>query len=242
MMMDWLKEATTTAAARRLGPTCTVDGIMQRAAVVQGLARRKPVTDLLTFNVLHVAGQRRKSSLDGVYEQQSLERLATLGLVAMDKVHGEEHRAPPSVGDRRLTGTIHLLPRRGNALAAHDERVVDLKRRVGLKASRARAIKEAASRLWSCLKPERAEKAVRKWISWTMRSRIEPTKKAAQAVRAHLWGTVSRQRYQRVDQHEDPVVKKTPRGFRNRDRFRNAMLFHLGGFDIYPASATHTDS
>jgi hypothetical protein len=26
-------------------------------------------------------------------------------------------------------------------------------------------------------------------------------------------------------------------GFRNRQRFRNAIYFHLGGLDLYPASA-----
>jgi transposase len=29
-------------------------------------------------------------------------------------------------------------------------------------------------------------------------------------------------------------------GYRNRDRFRNAIYFHLGGLDLYPS--THTDS
>jgi transposase len=31
-------------------------------------------------------------------------------------------------------------------------------------------------------------------------------------------------------------VKYTARGFRNRERFRNAIYFHLGGLDLYPAS------
>ena len=39
-----------------------------------------------------------------------------------------------------------------------------------------------------------------------------------------------------------PRIKKMACGFRNRDRFRTAILFHLGGLDLYPASATHTKS
>jgi len=33
-------------------------------------------------------------------------------------------------------------------------------------------------------------------------------------------------------------------GFRNRDRFRRAIYFHLGGLDLYPAlpEFTHTNS
>ncbi len=41
-----------------------------------------------------------------------------------------------------------------------------------------------------------------------------------------------------------PDPFSAPCGFRNRERFRNAILFHLGGLDLYPAgvSATHTTS
>jgi transposase len=31
-------------------------------------------------------------------------------------------------------------------------------------------------------------------------------------------------------------IKKMACGFRNRKRFRQAILFHLGGLDLYPAS------
>jgi transposase len=39
-------------------------------------------------------------------------------------------------------------------------------------------------------------------------------------------------------------IKRAACGFRSRDRFRNAIYFHLGGLDLYPAgvSATHTNS
>ncbi|MCE2398601.1 MAG: transposase, partial [Gemmatimonadetes bacterium] len=30
------------------------------------------------------------------------------------------------------------------------------------------------------------------------------------------------------------TVKVRSRGFRNRERFANAILFHLGGLDLYP--------
>ena len=38
-------------------------------------------------------------------------------------------------------------------------------------------------------------------------------------------------------------IKVMPCGYRNREHFRNAILFHLGGLDLYqrPASA-HTNS
>jgi hypothetical protein len=38
-------------------------------------------------------------------------------------------------------------------------------------------------------------------------------------------------------------LKYKARGFRNRERFRNAIYFHLGGLDLYPggtSGAAHT--
>lgn len=29
-------------------------------------------------------------------------------------------------------------------------------------------------------------------------------------------------------------IQHTARGFRNRERFKNAIYFHLGGLDLYP--------
>jgi transposase len=37
-------------------------------------------------------------------------------------------------------------------------------------------------------------------------------------------------------------LKRSARGFRNRDRFRNAIYFHLGGLDLYPTGLIHSDS
>ena len=38
-------------------------------------------------------------------------------------------------------------------------------------------------------------------------------------------------------------IKRLGCGYRNRERFRNAIYFHLGGLDLYPdAMATHTKS
>ena len=39
-------------------------------------------------------------------------------------------------------------------------------------------------------------------------------------------------------------IKKMACGFRNRERFRNAIYFHLGGLDLYPrlSNVTHTNS
>lgn len=83
-----------------------------------------------------------------------------------------------------------------------------------------------------------------------MRSRLEPVKKVARMIKKHLWGIVNAMALRTTNAASESVnakvqrVKRIACGFRNRERFRNAILFHLGGLDLYPAhgSSTHTTS
>jgi transposase len=167
---------------------------------------------------------------------------------ALNKVRSQEHRDLLAIGDTSLTRTKHLFLRRGDSLSAQDEGVVDILRRAGLKSARAWAIKEAATKLWDYATRGWARKAWKKLISWAMRSRIEPMKAAARTVREHLWGILNAVRHKASNAGAESVnakiqrVKRMACGYRNRDRFRTAIMFHLGGLDLYPASATHTSS
>ncbi len=74
-------------------------------------------------------------------------------------------------------------------------------------------------------------------------------KKVARMVKEHLDGIVTAVVKGITNARAESVnakiqwLKYTARGFRNRERFRNAIYFHLGGLDLYPAAisgATHT--
>lgn len=306
LVIDWLKEATTAAVARRLRLSWDeVDGIMQRA-VARGLLRRPAlklhgigvdetsfakrheyvtvVADLASNDVVYVADGRKKGALNGFYKSLSSEQIDSISFVAMDmsksyiastlqhvpdaeskicfdrfhvakllgdaldKVRRDEHRALRAEGDASLTGTKHLLLRRGDTLSPQDEGVVDILRRMSLKSARAWAIKEAATKLWHYVRKGWAEKAWKKWISWAVRSRLEPIKKAARTIRNHLWGivnavvhSVSNARLESINARIQRV-KKAACGFRNRERFRAAIMFHLGGLDLYPRPLAHTEA
>jgi transposase len=80
-----------------------------------------------------------------------------------------------------------------------------------------------------------------------MRSGLEPIKEAANTIRNRLWGIVNaialKVTNAAAESHNAKIqwIKKQACGFRNRERFRNAIYFHLGGLDLYPAPlATHT--
>ena len=106
LVIDWLREASTSAVARQLDLTWDqVDGVMQRA-VQRGLARRRlevprrlgvdetsfqkrheyvtVVADLDEGVVQHVADGRGKGALTAYYESFSKEELAQIQIVAMD--------------------------------------------------------------------------------------------------------------------------------------------------------------
>lgn len=106
LVIDWLKEASTSGVARLLRLSWDeVDGVMQRA-VARGLERRGPVlaerigvdetsfakrheyvtvvNDLDTKRVLWVADGRDKNALRGFYEQFPRKELTRVKAVAMD--------------------------------------------------------------------------------------------------------------------------------------------------------------
>ena len=59
-------------------------------------------------------------------------------------------------------------------------------------------------------------------------------------IREHLWGIVNAIILRATNGPAEGInsriktVNVRSRGFRNRERFANAILFHLGGLDLYP--------
>jgi transposase len=167
---------------------------------------------------------------------------------AVDKVRRQEHKELLEVDDSSLKRTRYTLLRRGDDLEAAETVVIDILHKMGLKTARAWSIKEAATRIWHYARRGWAEKAWKRWLGWAMRSRIDPIKKVARTVRDHLWGILNAVIHSVTNACLESLnariqrVKKAACGFRNRGRFRAAILFHLGGLDLYPATVTHTRS
>ncbi len=118
------------------------------------------------------------------------------------------------------------------------------------KTARAWAIKETGMDAWRCKSRGWARKALKRWYSWAIRSRLEPVKKVARMVEKHMEGIINAIHHGVTNARSESInsriqwIKYTARGFRNRDRFRNAIYFHLGGLDMTPEAIkpilTHT--
>ena len=168
---------------------------------------------------------------------------------AVNTVRKQEHRRLRAEGEGTLTGTKYLWL--GSPASMRPERRTLLGRLKELcaRTGRAWALKEAGSRLWDYVGIGWARKA---WLAWTAlasRSRLEPMVRAARMVRTHLEGILNAVVLRTTNAAAESMnariqrIKRMACGYRNRKRFRNAILFHLGGLDLYPkAVLAHTNS
>jgi transposase len=165
---------------------------------------------------------------------------------AVDKVRRAEQREQLEEGDRSLVGTRYAWLRNPEHMGEDSVGFFERMKRLALRTARAWALKENAMCLWHYATRGWARRAWLAWISWALRSRLEPIKRVARMVRDHLEGILNAIVLGATNAAAESVnakiqrVKRMACGFRNRERFRNAIYFHLGGLDLYPA--THTTS
>ena len=110
-------------------------------------------------------------------------------------------------------------------------------------------LKDTARHLWSYKTRGWARRGWRRLIDWMTRSRLKPMVKVARTLREHLWGIINAVVLGVTNAHLEAVNAKIQKlkaqacGYRNRARFREAILFHCGRLDLYPRFAlTHTNS
>ena len=308
LVIDWLKAASISAVAQRLKLSWDeADTILQRA-VDRGLARREleppehlavdevssrrghkyltVASDRESGHVLHVAEDRKRSSLDGFYRELgedcvkiesvtmdmwpayinsteahvpgASEKIAFdkfhvaqhLG-EAVDKVRRGEHKALQAKGDQRLKGTRYWWLRQPQTVRIEDwYGPFAVLRKSKLKTARAWALKETAMTLWGYVSRTWARKGWLRWYGWAIRSRLEPVKHVARMIKKHLAGIVNAVVLDATNAMAESIngriqrVKRMACGFRNPQRFRRAIYFHLGGLALHPATAesTHTRS
>lgn len=159
---------------------------------------------------------------------------------AVDKVRRQEHKALSADGIDILKGSKYAwLTNPGNMTDDQHARFTAL-RDSTLKTARAWAIKDMAMQLWGYRSRAWAEKAWLRWLSWAQRCRLAPLQIAAKTIKRQLWGVLNAIVLGLHNGHAESMNSRIQRlkhracGFRNRERFRNAIYFHLGGLQLYP--------
>ncbi len=159
---------------------------------------------------------------------------------AVDQVRRRENRELVSEGNERLKRTKYLWLRNPDRMSATQWREFGPLRDSRLQVARAWAIKEAAMLLWGYVRRGWAERMWKRWYQWAIRSRLEPIKRVARMIKRHWKGVINAATTDVTNARAESLnsriqwVKRMACGFRNRENFRNAIYFHLGGLDLYP--------
>jgi transposase len=114
--------------------------------------------------------------------------------------------------------------------------------RLNLETARAWRIKKKKKSLWEYMYMKVAEEAWKKLLRRISLCRIPEIIKAGLTVRNYFWGIPNAIRLHEtngiVEAKNNCIqrIKRMACGFRNRNRFKNAILFHLGNLDLFPST------
>lgn len=159
---------------------------------------------------------------------------------ALNKVRRRESRVLRAQGDERLSGTRYAwLYGWENLPEKQRERQANLASQ-RLKTARAWRLKEAFRWFWWLPDRESAEAYFGDWYAWAVRSRLDPVKKVAKMLKKHLERVLNffdhyltNGPMEGLNNKIQGLIKKAY-GYRNKERFKTDVLFHLGGLDLYP--------
>jgi transposase len=161
---------------------------------------------------------------------------------AVDTVRKAENRALFAAGDKSLAGSKYLwLYSAENLPARHSDRFAVL-RGADLKTGRAWTIKEDLRHFWSYKRRGWAAKHFKRWYFWATHSRLKPIIDAAKTLKRHEAGLLSYFAHPITNAGAEGLnsriqaIRVSARGYRNREHFKTAIYFHLGGLQLYPAT------
>jgi len=169
---------------------------------------------------------------------------------AVDQVRRQENRELRRSGDDRLVGSKYAWLKNPHGMNRQQWSRFQALRTSHLKVARAWAIKEFAMGLWHYVRRGWAERMWKRWYGWAIRSRLEPIKRVARMIKRHWVGVINAVTSDITNARAEGInskiqwIKRMACGYRNRERFRNAIYFHLGGLDLSPdtLSSFHTSS
>ena len=162
---------------------------------------------------------------------------------AVDQQRRSETKRLMKEGGESLKGTRYLWLKRVAGLPRKLRKQLAVLLETATSVGDVWAIKEAASKLWHYKSRTWAEKA---WIGLCKAARqlaIPALDKVIDTILRHLFGIVNAILHKASNAASESVnsrvqaLKKRANGYRSRKRFREAIMFHLGGLDLYPRTA-----
>jgi transposase len=162
---------------------------------------------------------------------------------ALDQVRRQEVAWSPAKDREQLKGTRHMwLYGFENLPEKWEERLEELKDST-MKTARAWRLKELLRAMYRCETWTEAEAFYQDWNRDAMRSKLEPVKKVARMIKDHLAEVLNffihriTNAYSEGNNSMIQALIKRANGYRNRERLKRDLYFHLGGLDLYPELA-----
>ncbi|MEI6078208.1 MAG: ISL3 family transposase, partial [Verrucomicrobiota bacterium] len=163
---------------------------------------------------------------------------------AVNEVRKSEHRRLQAQGSDQLKNTRNLwLYGQENVPGQQAARFAALKH-LNLQTSRAWALKEVFRTFWSCPTVKVAERYFARWYSWAIRCQLPAVKKVARMCKSHLPNLLTFFEHrltngpmEGLNNAIQGLIKKAF-GYRNKERFKNDIFFHFGGFIVLPENWT----
>ena len=207
------------------------------------------VVDLDQPRVLHVADNRRAESLVSSFGGLTEAERTGIDAIAMDMWDPSRKTGREQVpdGERKIDfDKFHVLQHVG-ATVDHvrkaESRALAALRESTLQSARARAIKESLRPLWDYTYVGAARTFFARWYWWATHSRLAPILQVARMLKQHLENILSYLTHRITNAVTEGLnakiqwIKFGARGFRNRESFKTAILFHYGGLDLEPRLA-----
>jgi transposase len=247
--MSWDEADGIKQRAVKRGLARKVPAVMARLCVDEkGMGRGQnyltivaQVTEQQT-TVEYVGEDRNQASLDAFWEALTAEQLAGVEAVAMDMWEPYVRSTLahlPGAASKIVHDPFHLgkyMNEAVNEVRKSEHRRLQAQGDDTLKRTR---------QLWlygmENVPAKPAERYFGKWYAWAIRSRLAPIKKVARMCKAHLSNILTffvhhltNGPIEGLNNKIQGLIKKAF-GYRNKERFKADIFFHLGGLDLYPA-------
>lgn len=160
---------------------------------------------------------------------------------AVDRERRQETKALAAAGDGSLKGSRFLWLWREDKLGRTQRATLAELCKTCRRTARAWALKELASNLWHYTSRTWALKGWSKLLAWAQRSRLESMVKVGRMVRRHLDGIINACVLGASNARSESLngrirqLRVRCRGFRSVESYRDAIMFHFGKLDLYPA-------
>ena len=164
---------------------------------------------------------------------------------ALDKVRRREHNAfMKQTGESPLTKSRYqwlINSNRTDNRSSKRKAFLSISQ-LNLETAKAWRIKEVANSLWDYIYMNVAKEAWKKLLYWISHCRIPEMIKVGQTIRNYFWGILNAIRLKATNSMLESKnnsiqrIKRMAYGFRNRERFRIAILFHLGNLYLFPST------